>query len=322
MLVTVVASRSSAPTVSILVPLYNCLALTQACLASLDATWPAEVSRELILVDDGSTDGTRDWLASLHRSDTRVVLNERNLGYAASNNRAAAVAEGRLLALLNNDLVLQPGWLPPMLAAHRALGHRAGVVGNVQTAVDGGQVDHAGIRINPKGKPEHIRALPFGSAFGLRRFCAAEAVTGACLLVDRALWRELGGFDEGYVNGCEDVDLCFRAAEAGRRNVVALRSRVRHHVSSSPGRKRRDEANTNRLTLRWRDHLVHLAVRRWCADFLWREWTHPHDPRSAADAAAALLYRLHLRPHPPGFALAGLQEAIGRELSRWSALGF
>ena len=321
MLVPVAATRSPAPTVSVLVPLYNCLALTQACLASLDSTWPSGVSRELILVDDGSTDGTRDWLAGLRRSDTRVVLNERNLGYAVSNNRAAAVAEGRLLALLNNDLVLQPGWLPPMLAAHRALGQRAGVIGNVQTAVDGGQVDHAGIHINLKGKPEHVRSLPFGSALGLRRVCAAEAVTGACLLIDRALWRELGGFDESYQNGCEDVDLCFRAAEAGRRNVVALRSRVRHHVSSSPGRKRRDEANTQRLTLRWRDRLAMLAARRWCADYLWREWTHPREPKGWPEAASALRYRLHLQRRPPGIALAGLRAAIGRELSRWSALG-
>jgi GT2 family glycosyltransferase len=130
------------------------------------------------------------------------------------------------------------------------------VVGNVQTAVDGGQVDHAGIRINLKGKPEHVRTLPFRLLPRPAARGAAEAVTGACLLIDRALWRELGGFDEGYLNGCEDVDLCFRAAEAGRRNVVALRSRVRHHVSSSPGRKRRDEANTRRLTLRWRDRLA------------------------------------------------------------------
>jgi GT2 family glycosyltransferase len=227
-----------------------------------------------------------------------VVLNERNLGYAVSNNRAAAVAEGRLLALLNNDLVLQPGWLPPMLAAHRALGPRAGVVGNVQTAVDGGHVDHAGIRINLKGKPEHVRTLPFGSSVGLRRVVAAEAVTGACLLIDRGLWGELGGFDESYHNGCEDVDLCFRAAEAGRRNVVALRSRVRHHVSSSPGRKRRDEANTQSADAALARPPGHaLAARRWCADYLWREWTHPREPKGWPEAASALAL-----PAPPAAA--------------------
>src|SRR6185295_9385214 len=59
-------------------------------------------------------------------------LNERNLGYAISNNRAALLARGEFLALLNNDLVLQPGWLEPMLSAHARLRQRAGLIGNMQ----------------------------------------------------------------------------------------------------------------------------------------------------------------------------------------------
>ena len=146
--------------VSFIIPLYNCLPLTQAMLASLHATLPPGFSHEIILVDDGSTDGTRAWLATLG-DPFRVVLNERNLGYARANNRAAALARGEFLVLLNNDLVLLPNWLEPMLAAHRALGAGAGVVGNVQLDARTGVVDHAGIVISPvKAKPEHARALP------------------------------------------------------------------------------------------------------------------------------------------------------------------
>lgn len=315
------APTSPAPKVSLLVPLYHCLPLTQAMLASLDATWPAAVRRELIFIDDGSTDGTRDWLASLRRPDVRILLNERNLGYAASNNRGAALAQGRFLLLLNNDVVLLPGWLEPLLAAHRSLGSRAGVVGNVQATVADGTLDHAGIQINLKGKPEHVRTLPPGQQLGWRRIRSAEAVTGACLLIERPLWQDLHGFDEGFINGCEDIDLCFRVTERGRRIVVALRSRVLHHVSSSPGRKRRDEANTHRLTRRWRAHLVQLAARRWCADFLEREWTHPRNPEQAGAAAAALFYRLHLRRTPPALAVDGMTAAIDAELARWVRLG-
>src|SRR5690606_25623817 len=131
-----------------------------------------------------------------------------NLGYAVTNNRASAAARGEWLVLLNNDLILQPRWLEPMLRLHRRLGPRAGLIGNVQRTVDSGVVDHAGIVINRCGKPEHARSLP---AWWVRPFLpwrSVPAVTGACLLVRRSLWLELGGFDEGFVNGGEDIDLC------------------------------------------------------------------------------------------------------------------
>ncbi|MES1194676.1 MAG: glycosyltransferase [Opitutus sp.] len=102
------ASAPRSPRVSFVVPLYNCLGLTQAMLASLQASLPADLALEIIFVDDGSTDGTREWLATLP-PDIRVVLNEKNLGYAAANNRGAALARGEFLALLNNDLILAPG---------------------------------------------------------------------------------------------------------------------------------------------------------------------------------------------------------------------
>jgi GT2 family glycosyltransferase len=86
-------------------------------------------------------------------------------------------------------------------------------------------------------------------------------VTGACVLVRADTWRRLGGFDEAYINGCEDIDLCLRAREEGLENVVALRSSVLHHVSSSPGRKLRDEENTRRLVLHWRRELAVAACR-------------------------------------------------------------
>ena len=146
--------------VSFIIPLYNCLPLTQAMLASLQATLPAGLTHEIILVDDGSTDGTREWLKTLTGDPFRVVFNARNLGYAGANNRAAALARGEFLALLNNDLVLQPRWLEPMLRAHRRLGARAGLVGNVQLETKSGAVDHAGIVLNANGKPEHLRVRP------------------------------------------------------------------------------------------------------------------------------------------------------------------
>jgi len=307
--------------VSFVIPLYNCLPLTQAMLASLQASLPAGLEHEIIFVDDGSTDGTRDWLATLPPPCV-VRLNERNLGYAGANNRGAAAARGEYLALLNNDLLLAPGWLAPILAVHQRLGPRAGFVGNIQFNARTGAVDHAGIFINHRGKPEHLTALPPARRWrALDAWRAADAVTGACTVVRRDVFDRLGGFDEGFANGGEDVDFCLRSQAAGHVSAVALRSDVRHHVSASPGRKLRDEQNSRRLTLRWRDELARLAARSsWSEHYLQSQWTSPHDPADNSLARQALAFVLGLRRDPPAAAYAGMQAAIALELDRWNRL--
>jgi GT2 family glycosyltransferase len=316
-----VSTRShGTPRLSVITPLFNCLSRTQAMLASLRESIPSGVSYEVILVDDGSTDGTRGWLAGLGEP-CRVILNERNLGFGAATNRGAAAARGEVLALLNNDLVLRRGWLSPMLWALALLGRRAGLVGNLQIDAASGKVDHAGIFVNPKGKPEHDRNPPHPLSVLLRPRRRVFAVTGACMVVRADTWRRLGGFDESFVNGCEDVDLCLRAREAGLRNVVALRSRVLHHVSSSPGRKLRDEENTWRLVRRWRDELAVAVADAYHRPVGWDYfWDLIVEPRDIVDRAAALrtaLYLIHLAGRPPDVSLVPANAAIDLELARW-----
>jgi len=135
------------------------------------------------------------------------------------------------------------------------------------------------------------------------------------------LFTRLGGFDEGFVNGGEDIDFCLRGHAIGAQSVVALRSVVLHHVSSSPGRKLRDEQNSRRLTLRWRDELARLAARSsWSAHYLESQWTSPHDPVDHATARQALAFELGLRRLPPAAAYGGMQSAIDLELDRWNRL--
>ena len=307
--------------VSFVIPLLNNLALTRACVESLQATLPRGLAHEIVLVDDGSTDDTRAWLATL-APPFRVVLNERNLGYAIANNRAVAIAHGKYLALLNNDLVLLPRWLERMLGAHRSLGERAGLVGNVQLDARSGAVDHTGIVINHQGKPVHDRALPSRFSRFFTTVRRVPAVTGACALIERALWQQLGAFDEAYVNGGEDVDLCFRARAAGRVNAVALTSVVRHHISSSVGRKLHDEQNSYRLARRWRREFVAAAtgsLRDWCRAY--HEQT-LRDPRDADRVLArrAWLYARRLSRTPPPEAVAALNAALDEEFARWAKM--
>ena len=316
------STRSQArPLLSVVTPLYNCLPLTRAMVESLRATVPPWVTYEIILVDDGSTDGTREWLAGLGEP-FRVVLNERNLGFGGATNRGAELARGRVLALLNNDLVLQPGWFGPMLWALRLLGWRAGLVGNIQLDAATGEVDHAGIVLDEKCKPTHERREPGPASLALRPIRGVFALTGACLLVRASTWRRLGGFDEAFFNGCEDIDFCLRAREAGLVNVIAMRSRVLHHVSASPGRKRRDEENTMRLVLRWSHRIAEYACRdresrelAW--EYFWGAIPEPRDIPEAAEVARAALFWLGLTKAPPRVSLKPKNDIIDLELARW-----
>ena len=304
--------------VSFIIPLYNCLPLTQAMLASLRETLPAGLDCEIILVDDGSTDGTRKWLADLP-APCRSILNEKNLGFAAACNRGAAAATGEFLFFLNNDLVLLPRWLEPMLAAFDRF-PLAGLVGNVQLNAATGAVDHAGIFFNHKGKPEHLTALPPATRLlGWPAYREADALTGACLSLRRATWEILGGFDAGFINGGEDIDLCLRARAAGFAQCVALRSIVRHHISASAGRNLRNEQNAFRLVSRWEEKIAVRAARDWCRQFIERHW----DQSFVYDymlGRVALLYWLQVLPAPPAVIREGVAAALAGEQQRWREL--
>lgn len=304
--------------VSFIIPLFNCLELTQRCVQTLQSTLPKDLAHEIILVDDGSTDDTRRWLATLG-APFRVLLNERNLGYAGANNRGVRESQGTTLVLLNNDLEFSPGWFEPLLALQQALGPRAGIVGNVQLNSRTGTIDHTGMLINAKGKPAHRTDLdPLETIW--RGYRLVPAVTAACIVVSKDLWQQLGGFDEAFHNGGEDVDLCFRAAALGRVNAVALRSVIRHRVSSSPGRKSRDEQNSYRLARRWRRELSALAEAEWCREYLLREWGRTTGDRRVGQAWAGLLYVAGIRRTAPPFVTTGVKAALGEEFARWERL--
>ncbi len=302
--------------ISFVIPFRDGLPFTRRCLETLTATLPAGLAHEIILVDDGSTDGTRDWLRTLPGS-CRPLLNERNLGYAVACNRGAAAASGEWLGLLNNDLELLPGWLEPLLAGAQRL-RRAGVIGNLQLRADTRELDHAGIMIGADGKPAHMRTRPPGDGQP-PGYVAMSAVTAACALVPRALFAGLGGFDEGFRNGGEDVDFCFRADAAGHRTWLALASSVLHHVSATPGRKDHDEENSFRLFRRWRPRLEREARRTWCSEFL-ADVHRGLVPRHRRAERRAALYLRGWRSHPGRWAATNVAQNLLAETVRWERL--
>lgn len=264
-------ASSQLPQISFVVPVHNRLDCTQVFLESLMQTTQG-VDFDLIFVDDMSSDGSREYFAQLKDPRIRVIYNEEREGYAVSINRGCQLAQGEYLGLLNNDLILTPGWLEPMLRCFKQR-LRVGAVGNIQKNVETGTVDHAGIVFDLVGLPDHYgKNYPFLMSFDYRDF---PAVTAACMLIKRTLFETMGGFDEVYLNGCEDVDLCLRLRAKKYRSLVAGKSVVYHHVSASPGRRDNDVLNNQKFLQRWGDELIKLGQKDWPFQYMMRYWKTP-----------------------------------------------
>jgi GT2 family glycosyltransferase len=253
---------TGSPRISVVVPIYNHLVETQEMLDSLLASVEGRDDVEVVMNDDGSTDGTREWLDTLNDPRLRVLKNPVNLGFSATCNAAVRASRGQVLVLGNNDLVYGPNWLEPMLRVLDDPALEAGVVGNVQFAVNGDGLDHVGVDVNYRGQLDHMRQHDPAEA-GLAH-AERFAVTAACCMLRRDLFDAVQGLDERYVNGCEDMDLCFKVAARGLRHYVALTSVVRHHVSLTRSRASlQNERNSALLYREWGALLEARTARRW-----------------------------------------------------------
>jgi GT2 family glycosyltransferase len=242
-------------TVTVIIPVLNNWRLTRDCLVSLAAHTPAhEPDVRVIVADNGSTDETPTACPALGRElfgERFAPLRfETNRNFGPACNAAAALAESDLLLFLNNDTLPAPGWLPPLIQELAAGAHLAGV-GPLLLYPDE-SVQHLGIAFWPGGGGvAHLyRNLPGGHALAgrTREF---QALTAAALLVRRTDFLAVGGFDEGYVNGFEDVDLGLKLTAGGRRMRCVPQSRITHLESRTPRRKEHDAANSSRLAARW-----------------------------------------------------------------------
>jgi GT2 family glycosyltransferase len=196
-----------------------------------------------------------------------------NLGFAAACNQGARAAQGRLICHLNNDIVAQPGWLARMIAR---LEPDVGIVG-ARLLFPDGSLQHAGVatypvRFGPEGiGPHHLYWKWSPATLASAQPADFDIVTGACLLTPRDLFLELGGFDEVFWNGYEDVDYCLRVRERGLRVVYEPGATLVHFESQSGvQRKRRIMHNIKTLGARWGDRFAPDHNRYWARSGLIR----------------------------------------------------
>jgi GT2 family glycosyltransferase len=216
------------PKASVIVLTWNGVGYVEKCLTAVfSQDYPA---LEVIVVDNGSTDGTADLVAERF-PQVRLIRNGRNLGFATGNNMGLQAASGDLLVLLNQDTEAQAGFLQALAGTFDDPG--VGVVGCKLLYPDG-TIQHAGGYLyGPRAETGHVgRHAPDDGRFD--QVADADFVTAAALSINRACLERVGFLDEGFEPAYyEDVDWCYRARTAGFRVVYQPGAVVIHHESTA-----------------------------------------------------------------------------------------
>jgi GT2 family glycosyltransferase len=236
-----------APALSIIIPVYNNWWLTARCLRELERL-ASEVSFpfETIVVDNASSDETPQQIAGFPW--VRYARYEANRNFAGACNAGTRLAQSPLTLLLNNDAYPIGDALTPLVRAFER--KEVAIAGGALFFEDG--VTQAAGLVMLRNAHWHYscRNLP-PTLDGVRESRDAPGVSGAAMAVRTRWFVEKGGFDESFVNGFEDVDLCMRAREQGRAIAYVASARFAHYEAASVGRFDREVENERRFYDRW-----------------------------------------------------------------------
>lgn len=237
---------------SVIIPVWNCFELTHNCLTSLRQHTPGNFM-EVIVINNASSDATSTELEPLGRNlfgeNFVLINNEQNLGFAKACNQGATKARAPMLFFLNNDTEILPHWLAPLLEAFRQESN-LGACGPLLLYPDTNRVQHLGIAFSPTLGTEHLYANFPATHPVVARRRRLQAITGAAFMTPAPLFKEAGGFFEGYRNGCEDLELCCRLTDLGKTLSVQPQSQLIHLESQTPGRREHDAVNATLLNQR------------------------------------------------------------------------
>jgi GT2 family glycosyltransferase len=225
------------PTVSIIILAYNNLNLTRQCLDSIFAhTSQAKSPFEVIVVDNASSDGTKEYLQELEKAGMiRAIYNADNRGFPAGNNQAAEIAQGEYLCLLNNDTIVTQGFLEKMLRCMKS-DSKVAIVGPYCNAGSGNNASP--VPCTYKGNEDLQKfAEKFSQPDKYVNF-----LVFFCALIRRDVWDAIGGLDEDMKSGCyEDNEFCWFVIEKGYKMKVAGNAFVHHWIGSSFGYNSQDK---------------------------------------------------------------------------------
>ena len=251
------------PQVSIVIPCYNQVHYTYACLQSI-LEFTKDVTYEVIIADDVSTDAT----ACLGQYVEGLVIcrNETNQGFLKNCNQAARAARGKYIMFLNNDTKVTHGWLSSLVDLIES-DRTIGMVGSKLVYPDG-RLQEAGGIIWSDGSGWNYGRLDDPDKAEYNSVKDVDYISGAAILLSSALWKQIGGFDQRYAPAyCEDSDLAFEVRRAGYRVVYQPLSKVIHFEGVSNGTdvngtglKRYQVENSRKLKEKWAEELKGQCV--------------------------------------------------------------
>lgn len=253
----------SPPVVSIVIPVYNQIHYTYACLLSiLENT--KDVSYEVIIADDVSTDATKD--LGNYTENLVISRNQTNQGFLRNCNQAASKARGRYLMFLNNDTKVTPGWLSSLVNLMES-DPSIGMAGSKLVYPDG-RLQEAGGIIWSDGSGWNYGRLDDPDKAEYNYVKDVDYISGAAILLPVKLWNQIGGFDDRFAPAyCEDSDLAFEVRKAGYRVVYQPLSKVIHFEGVSNGTdvngsglKRYQVENARKLKEKWADEFKNQCV--------------------------------------------------------------
>ncbi len=253
------ASKRPTALVSVIIPVWNQADYTRQCLLAL-ARNTGYPHFELIIVDNGSTDGTPAFLKQV-TGKVKVITNAENVGFTLACNQGAAAAAGDYLLFLNNDTIPLPGWLPALvdtLDRHP----KVGAVG-ARLVYPDGKLQEAGAVVFADGTAANVGRGDDPSRPEYNRLVEVDYASGACLLVRASAFRAAGGFDARYAPAYyEETDLCFTLRRMGYSVVYNPAATVIHFGSTtagldpSAGMRRYLAVNREKFRAKWAQELA------------------------------------------------------------------
>lgn len=246
------------PTVSIVIPVYNQFEYTYRCVESILKN-SGDITYEIIIGNDCSTDLTTQIDSIL--PGVKCITNEKNLRFVRNCNNAAKDAKGKYLLFLNNDTQVQENWLEPLVTLIESADD-IGMVGSKLIYPDG-LLQEAGGILWRDGSAWNFgnRKNPSNPEFNYVK--EVDYISGASIMLPKALWEEIGGFDELFAPAyCDDSDLAFTVRKKGYRVMYQPKSVVVHFegvsngTDTASGQKQYQIVNSQKFFEKWKDVLA------------------------------------------------------------------